>query len=546
MTPRLALALADEVLFHDVVVVGSGVAGLSAALGSSHRSVSVLTKAELGGGSSSLWAQGGVAAALDPEDSPQLHSRDTVAAGAGLGELERIVELTTKGPDAIRQLIELGGRFDRGADGELALGREGAHSRRRILHAQGDATGAEMVRTLVAALRRRPEVQIHEEVFAHDLVLGEGRVIGVLARHPGGRVVFHRAAAVVLATGGFGQLFARTTNPREATGDGLAMAARAGAELADLELVQFHPTALDCAVDPLPLVTEALRGEGAILRDDLDQRFMPAIHPLAELAPRDVVARAIRARQEDGRQVFLDATEAIGAAFAERFPTVWRHCRAQGLDPRSQAIPVTPAAHYAMAGIAVDGTGRTSLAGLWACGEVTSSGVHGANRLASNSLLEALVYGEIVARDIDASSLPTPTLAGSRSEIVLREDLGGGAGGLRRDDLRQEIRDLMWRDVGLIRSRSGLERALTTLEEWGSGWVRQGPEVQNLWTLGRLVAAAGLAREESRGAHFRSDFPATDKGKARRLFWTYNGALAGFPLTAVAASDGAVRTRQIA
>lgn len=546
MIPRLALALADEVVPHDVVVVGSGVAGLSAALGSSHRSVTVLTKAVLGGGSSSQWAQGGVAAALDPEDSPRLHGCDTVAAAAGLGNPERIFELTAKGPEAIRQLIELGGAFDRDPEGELALGREGAHSRRRILHARGDATGAEMVRALVEALRQRPEVQVHEGVFARDLVLDDDRVVGVLARHPGGRLVLHRAAAVVLATGGFGQLYARTTNPREATGDGLAMAARAGARLADLEMVQFHPTALDSAIDPLPLVTEALRGEGAILLDDLGHRFMPAIDPLAELAPRDVVARAIRARQENGRRVLLDATEVVGAAFPERFPTVWGHCRARGIDPRVESIPVTPAAHYAMAGVAVDGSGRTSLPGLWACGEVTSSGVHGANRLASNSLLEALVYGGAVAEDIESSALPSPTLAGSRSELVLCEAQVAASGA--PGEVRAEIRELMWRDVGLIRSRSSLSAALSRLEEWRGALASlpadsRGLETRNLWTLARLVSAAALAREESRGAHFRSDFPAPNAELARRFLWTYSGTSGELPLVPAAAP---ARARQIA
>lgn len=377
-------------------------------------------------------------------------------------------------------------------------------------------------------------------------MLDNGRVVGVLASHPGERLVFHRAAAVVLATGGFGQLYARTTNPRAATGDGLAMAARAGARLADLELVQFHPTALDSDIDPLPLVTEALRGEGAILVDDLGHRFMPAIDPLAELAPRDVVARAIRAQQESGRRVLLDATQVVGAAFPDRFPTVWGHCRARGIDPRIEAIPVTPAAHYVMAGVAVDGSGRTSLPGLWACGEVTSSGVHGANRLASNSLLEALVYGEVVAEDIESSSLPSPTLAGSRSEIVLREAPVEAVA--RSKDPRAEIRELMWRDVGLIRSRAGLSAALSSLEDRRGVLASlaadtRGLETRNLWTLARLVAAAALAREESRGAHFRSDFPAPNAELARRFFWTYSDERDELPLVPVEATT---RTRQIA
>ncbi len=526
---------ADEVTAADVVVIGSGVAGLTAALGLLPRAVTVLTKTELAGGSS-RWAQGGVAAAMAADDSPDLHAEDTVAAGAGLGDRAVIEALTSEGPERIRRLIELGASFDRGPGGGLLLGREGAHSRRRILHAGGDATGHEMVRALIAEVRRHPGVELHEWVFALDLVTAGGRVVGVLARHPSGRVVLHRAAAVVVATGGFGQLYESTTNPVEATGDGLAMAARAGARLADLEMVQFHPTALNAGGDleSLPLVTEALRGEGAILVDETGERFMLGVCPRAELGPRDVVARAIRGRQQAGREVFLDATEAVGAAFPERFPTVWDSCRRLGIDPRRQPIPVTPAAHYAMAGIAVDLQGRSSLPGLWACGEVTSTGVHGANRLASNSLLEALVFGARVADDLGGTMALESVPRVAPEAVVWREAENRGEGG-DGERARAEVRRLMWQHVGLERHRHGLETALAELDRV----VAPRPdcvracETRNLLTLGRLVTAAALARRESRGSHYRTDYPDPREPWARRLFWTYepNGS---FPLSAAA------------
>ncbi len=344
---------------------------------------------------------------------------------------------------------------------------------------------------------------------------------------------------MVLATGGLGQLYARTTNPVEATGDGLAMAARAGARLADLEMIQFHPTALDAASlppgQPLPLVTEALRGEGAILVDDRGERFMTAIHRQAELGPRDVVARAIRRRQQAGRRVFLDARSAVGDAFPERFPTVWAHCRRHGVDPRRQPIPVTPAAHYAMAGIAVDGAGRASLPGLWACGEVTSTGVHGANRLASNSLLEALVFGARVADDVSGAAAPR-WISDPRAAVVWREP-----GPIEGDDVVEvirEVRELMWRHAGLERDRAGLETGLDVTAMLGERLAARPSEARNLLTLSRLVTAAALAREESRGSHYRSDFPEPSEGLRQRLFWTYDPGEGGFPLEAATRALG--------
>lgn len=528
-----ARRLADEIRDAGVVVVGSGVAGLTAALGLAPRPVTILSKSSFGGGGSSPWAQGGVAVAVGAGDSPRLHALDTLSAAAGLAEPAAVSALTEEGPQRVRRLVELGTAFDRGRLGELKLGREAAHRRRRVLHAHGDATGAEIVRALVEEVRRRPEIGIREHAEVTDLVLSHpfgGRVVGVLARERG-RIVLHRAAAVILATGGFGQIYLHTTNPRENTGDGLAMAARAGARLADLEFVQFHPTALDMVPGvgpadggPLPLVTEALRGEGATIVDQHGVRFLSDVHPDAELAPRDVVARGLFFAQEDGRRTFLDAREAVGDAFPERFPTVWEHCRDQGLDPRREPIPVTPAAHYSMAGVAVDLRGRASLDGLWACGEVASTGVHGANRLASNSLLEALVFGERVAKDVARS--PGGATAEAHPAIVRRERTRP------REDAatRRRIRELAWRHVGLVRDADGLERAAHELaalassseESEESAEENRAPgEVANLLTVARLVTAAAAVREESRGGHYRADFPEPRPTWRRRLLWTY-------------------------
>ncbi len=504
----------------DVVVVGSGVAGLAAALDLAPRRVTLLTKVELVRGSASVWAQGGVAAALGRDDDARLHARDTLTAGAGLCDAEMVDVLTREGPERIRELIALGTRFDRDGNGELLLGREGAHSRRRILHAQGDRTGAEMVRALAEAVHAAAHVTVAEGLFAEDLVVSEdgGRVVGVLGRD-GEEALYFRAASVVLASGGLGQLYARTTNPSAATGDGLAMAARAGARLADLEMVQFHPTALDAEADPLPLVTEALRGEGARLLDERGERFMTAIDPRAELAPRDVVARAIWRRQQAGSRVVLDATGCVGDAFPERFPTVYGHCRNHGVDPRRTPIPVTPAAHYAMGGVAVDAAGRTSLAGLWACGEVASSGVHGANRLASSALLEALVFGHRVAADLRERTALYDAAA-ERGAAVWRDEPAR-----RTADealVRGRVRRLLWERVALVRERGRLAATLDELDALPApvGAAARTAETRNVLAVARMITAAALAREESRGAHFRDDFPEPREG-ATRHEWTY-------------------------
>ncbi len=503
-----------EAVEADAIVVGTGVAGLAAALGLAPARVHLVTKAALGRGGSSVWAQGGVAVAVGPTDTPELHAADTVAAGAGLVEEEMAALLARDGVAAIRELVRLGADFDRAASGELALGREAAHSRSRIVHAHGDQTGAEMVRALGRHVSAEPAIRLFESAWVTRLAVEEGRVVGIETREADGRRVLHVAPRVVLATGGCGQVWRHTTNPREATGDGIALAAAAGATLVDLEFVQFHPTALVApGVDPAPLLTEALRGEGSILVDEAGARFMPAEHELAELAPRDIVARAIWKRLAAGRKVFLDARAAVGERFPVRFPTVFESCRAAGIDPRAEPIPVAPAAHYHMGGVAVDEWGRTSLPGLWACGEVASTGVHGANRLASNSLLEALVFGGRVAESAGGDATPrrpAPALAPL-------PDLDPVAAA---PAVRAAVRDLAWQAIGLVRDGEGLLAALDRLRELHRALPPGPSEARAMVTVAWLVAAAAELRQESRGAHFRTDHPAPDASWKVRLMAT--------------------------
>ena len=505
----------------EVIVVGSGLAGMTAALQLAPRAVTLITKTVGLPGGSSLYAQGGIAAAVGPGDRPEDHAADTVAAGAGLVDAAMAALLTRDGAALVRRLLDDGLPFDRAPDGTPLLGREAAHGAARIVHAGGDATGRTLVTALADRLRATPSVRVETDAFAVDLAIRNGRVCGLLACHPEGWVL-HRAPRVILATGGIGATFARTTNPAEATGDGLAIAARAGARLADLEFVQFHPTALAVDADPVPLLTEALRGAGAILLDSQGRRFMPDEHPLAELAPRDVVARAIGRRVAAGEPVFLDLRPAL-AAKPDGFPTVLALCAEHGLDPFAEPMPVAPAAHYHMGGVVTDADGRTSLEGLWACGEVACTGVHGANRLASNSLLEALVFGARVARDVAERPLaPLPPFALPRPPAVAAD-----VSCILLDAIGAEARSALYDGAGLVRDGLGLLAARRKLDRLAAALdmlrcedddahedakappeiVRQWGEARNRLLVGRLVVHAALAREESRGAHCRSDHP---------------------------------------
>jgi L-aspartate oxidase len=489
-------------LAHDgVVVVGAGLAGLSAALAAAPRRVLVLTDAPLSHACSSAWAQGGMAAALSDGDSAEAHAADTVAAGAGLVNPAMARLLTEEGPAAVRALAALGAPFDRTADGAFAQSLEAAHSRPRVARVKDDQAGAAIMDAVVVAVLAAPHIEVRTgHGLAGLLQDADGRVRGVVAEHDGALVEI-TAAATILATGGLGGLYAVTTTPAELKGEGLGLAALAGAVIADPEFVQFHPTAIDIGRDPAPLATEALRGEGAVLVDAAGRRFMARYHPDAELAPRDVVARAIHAEREAGRGAFLDARDAVGGRFPEEFPAVFAACMAGGIDPRVQPIPVAPACHYHMGGIATDAEGATSLPGLYAAGECASTGVHGANRLASNSLLEAAVFGaragRAAAREID------PPVA--RLVRLVTPDLPAAA--------LQVLRRAMSRDAGVVRASDGLLRLLDEID----GLEAQHGRTAQL-AAARLVAACALARTESRGGHFRSD--ATRPADPKRTFVT--------------------------
>ncbi len=493
------------------VVVGAGIGGLATALRLAPMPVTVLSATSLGEGAASAWAQGGIAAAWSADDHPGLHAADTLAAAGGIADPAIVDIVTQAAPACIEDLIALGVHFDRGADGSLRLGREGGHHRHRIAHAAGDATGSEIMRALLVAARRTPSITLVEDAVAQELAVVDGAACGVIVRHRGAAVLF-AADAVVLATGGLGGLYQHTSNPVTARGRGLALAARAGAALADLEFVQFHPTALDAGRDPMPLVTEALRGEGAVLLDKTGAPFMAALHPLADLAPRDIVARAVWRKQLAGDRVYLDARKAVGAAFPMRFPTVYGACRAAGVDPITMPIPIAPAAHYHMGGVAVDAQGRSTVPGLWAVGEVASTGLHGANRLASNSLLEALVFGARAAADI-ASAAPRTASPQSvaRARVAAFDDSHDAAGMAR-------LRRRMNASVGVERDATGLRQALDELN-----MLRRTASARSLADaalVGALVSAAALRRRESRGGHCRIDCPASVPALARRSLLT--------------------------
>jgi L-aspartate oxidase len=486
------------VRFDVPLVVGAGVAGLSVALGL-ERAI-VVTAKEMG---STWWAQGGIAVALGEDDSPQAHAADTLAVSGGLAVDEAVSALTQGGPEAVNRLIQMGAEFDRDDEGALLLGREGGHHARRVVHADGDATGAEVMRALNDAVQAAETVEMIAGRVV-DLVRSGERVVGVVTADGKKRSVY-TAPAVVMATGGAGRMYARTTNPPGVTGDGIMIAARAGARLADLEFVQFHPTALNAGKDPMPLLTEALRGEGATLVDASGRRFMDQHHPMAELAPRDIVARAIFWQHDRGSGAYLDGRSIIN--FHERFPTVTAHAMSVGLDPAEDLLPVSPAAHYYMGGIDANTHGRTSVPGLWAVGECASTGAHGANRLASNSLLEGLVFGARVALDVDRAPPEDPEAIEVPKESLDLPVMPG--------PVIEELRQVMWDRVGLIRTGDGLWEARNSILEM-EGVLGRTIAGRNAAELGLLITMAALKRSESRGGHYRADYPEEDPQQAMR------------------------------
>jgi L-aspartate oxidase len=510
MGPRYLVDFSLDELPHvhtDVVVIGAGIAGLFTAIKASETNrVLLITKKSLFD-SNTRYAQGGIAAVISDEDSPAYHRQDTLIAGAGLCSPEAVDVLVHEGPECVLELIRLGAEFDK-ENGVLALTKEGAHSQRRILHAHGDATGAEIVRALSEKTKQNPNIEVWNDHFVIDIITQDGQCYGVLVQKPDGGRVYVQAKATVICTGGAGQLYRYTTNPDIATCDGIAMAYRAGATVRDLEFIQFHPTALCYPGAPRFLISEALRGEGAVLRNIKGERFMSNYHPQLELAPRDIVARAIVNEMEKTKStyVYIDITHEPAELIKHRFPTIYEYCLNYGLDLTTDWIPVAPAAHYMMGGIRTNLHGETSVGRLYACGEVSSTGVHGANRLASNSLSEALVFGRRIVRHIGQleplAGLPRIKERSHRSSAPIQAVV----------ERRLKLQKSMLRYVGLKRNAKGLEKALEELKRHlpvleSHLSKREEFEFANLLTCALLTSEAALKREESRGGHFREDFP---------------------------------------
>lgn len=497
----------------DLVILGGGLAGLFCALKLAPRPVTVVTAAPLGEGASSAWAQGGIAAAMSEGDTPEKHTEDTIAAGGGIVDAGIARQMAEEAGDRIRDLLEYGVPFDKDLEGALICSREAAHSERRVVRVKGDQAGRAIMAAIIAAVRNTPSIRVLEGYNGEEITKTGHRATGLVIRNiVDGHTRALTARAIVLATGGIGFLYARTTNPPQACGQGIAMAATAGAVLADCEFVQFHPTAIDIPGDPTPLASEAIRGEGAVLVDRDGHRFMADYHPLADLAPRDIVARAVQEQVLAGRGAFLDCRSALGERFAEHFPSIFAICREAGIDPRTDLIPVTPAAHYHMGGVLVDANGRTSVDGLWACGEVASSGAHGANRLASNSLLESVVFGARIATDLQGL-FPVAHVFGIR-------EFQGDVGLEFSTELEalDRLRAVMNSGVNVVRTRDDLIEALAEISAIErAAWTQSG---RNAVLAAKAIAVSALLREESRGAHFRGDFPQSSKAFEKRTYIT--------------------------
>ncbi len=510
-----------------MLIIGGGLAGLFCALKLAPKAVTVITAAPIGRGASSAWAQAGIAAAVGEGDTVEKHVADTLVAGDGIVDEAVARMMASQASDRIHDLLDYGVPFDRDLEGRLQVSREAAHSESRIVRVRGDMAGRAIMQSLVETVKNTPSIRVLGGYVVERLLVEDGRIVGLQALGNGngehdGEITAIYGSQVVIAAGGIGHLYEVTTNPAEARGGGVGMAARAGARMADLEFVQFHPTAINVGKDPAPLATEALRGHGATLLNKDGERFMVPLHPDAELAPRDVVARGIFREVQAGRGAFLDCTKAVGKTFAEEFPTVYGYCMEAGIDPVAQPIPVVPAAHYFMGGIWTDLDGRTSLPGLWACGEVTSTGAHGANRLASNSLLEAVVFSSRVAAALGGETLadaPADWSKGSKDSgrIEPRPD----------SEPMKLLRKTMSAHLGVLRDGEGMRNALRTIMELEEEANTE--RFLNVLATAKLVAVCALNRTESRGGHFRTDYPNEDPAWKRRTLVTLEQADAVIP-----------------
>ena len=497
---------------NSIVIVGAGLAGLFTAIKLAPLNVVIVASKKLGSGTSSQWAQAGIAAAMGKSDSILSHLKDTIDVGGGIVD-EKIAELViTNGPNRVNDLMALGVPFDKDRNNELILRKEAAHQHNRIVSVRGDMTGKKIMETLTQIVKKSDHIRVIEGYNATELHQIDGKIQGISIQKEN-KVELINSNCVVLATGGIGQLYKITTNSKEALGDGVGMAARAGAVLSDMEFVQFHPTAFDIGIDPAPLATEALRGEGALIVNTKDERFIYNSHKDGELAPRDIVARAIFQEQQKGQKVFLDCRGDLGNRMINDFPTVYQLCRNSGINPNEDKIPISPAAHYHMGGILTDENGKTNIEGLYACGENACSGVHGANRLASNSLLEAIVFGDIISKDIKENMNKSMAYKEVRIDITKSNSLS-------RLKL-QELRSIMTGFVGVERDQEGLEKAYSTVKDIYSEYTMNG-FLNNSLITSLLIIQSALTRKEHRGSHYRKDFPKLNKKLNSRSFITYN------------------------
>ena len=509
---------------NDIIVIGAGLAGLYCALKLAPHPVVVLTPSNLGQGASSAWAQAGIASAKAPDDSVESHLSDTINAGAGLVDEAMAKVMVDSSSQCVDDLLDLGVSFNRDSSGELLLAREAAHSKGRIVGVAGDGAGRAIMETLIDSVQRTPRIRVVEFCLAEELLMSGKRVAGVVARDEGGdgtNKIYMPARAVVLACGGLGHLYNVTTNPKEARGIGVGMALRAGAVVADMEFVQFHPTALNVNVDPAPLASEALRGSGAMLVDSDGNRIMEGVHPDMELASRDIVSRTIGMHISQSGLVYLDCREHPGSEFKTAFPSIYGSCKESGLDPTKDPLPILPAAHYAMGGVVVDAFGRSSLDGLWACGEVACTGAHGANRLASNSLLEAAAFAGIIAEDLSRQMLRPVDM----DLDVSKTDDGVEHSGIEESkplsELWQDLRSVMSQSFGVVRKKELMLSGLRRIVELES--QTQNPSFANSLLAAKLIAVSALMRQESRGAHYRTDYPDL-LSEPKRMFLTLSQA----------------------